>query len=61
MDNEDEQTIEAPKHYYTLWLKNEQGKRIKELAKAEGSPFWTAIWQLAKEMYGEENIDYSFE
>ena len=59
MGNDD--TLEEPKHYYTLWLKNEQGKRIKELAKAEGSMFWTAVWNLGKEMYGEDRIDYSFE
>ena len=50
---------------YTLWLKAEEVDGVPvgedtELAKAIGSPFWTKIWLMAKETYGEDNIRYTF-
>ena len=51
---------EIPKDLsYRLYLRSENGK-VTHLASATGSPFWTEIYLLAKAMYGEDNIDYTF-
>ena len=46
---------------YTLWLKGEnEGDEPQELAKAIGSGFWTTICHLAEDLYGKENVYYTF-
>lgn len=45
---------------YHLFVMDEDGEKHL-LVKAPGSNFWTATYKLAAEMYGKENISYTWE
>lgn len=45
---------------YSLFVRLEDGTS-KFLGSAPGSPFWTEMVYLANEMYGIDNVYYTFE
>ncbi len=46
---------------YTLWLRQDFPLSDRALAHAEGSDFWTDMYNWAAARYGEDYVYYTFE